>query len=185
MDGCGRSLVEGGRPARPRHGAIDARGTNLRPETPTGSPVDHRRRAAQAELRDLPDRTASTTLAPDGVTIPFADGHTRRLPCSPPARSVRDATRPRYLDAARPYANAAAQAGRDLRLGAEPALPARTASTGTRGTRSSTTSSTRPRRDIRGCLEAGARQRPDRLHRGTAGAEARPVRRAAAAASSI
>ena len=39
----------------------------------------HRRRAAQAELRHLPGRRPRG-LAPDGVTIPFADGHTRQLP---------------------------------------------------------------------------------------------------------
>ena len=40
---------------------------------------DHRRRAAQAELRDLPGARARR-LAPDGVVIPFEDGHTRQLP---------------------------------------------------------------------------------------------------------
>ena len=59
---------------------------------------DHRRRAAQAQLRDLPDR-GLTNLAPGGVTIPFADGHARQLPVSPPGRSATRPT-PGYLDAA-------------------------------------------------------------------------------------
>jgi 5-methyltetrahydropteroyltriglutamate--homocysteine methyltransferase len=46
-----------------------------------------------------------TALAPDGVTIPFADGHTRQLPvltAGPFRYSTHAAT---YLDRARPYAS--------------------------------------------------------------------------------
>jgi 5-methyltetrahydropteroyltriglutamate--homocysteine methyltransferase len=46
------------------------------------------------------------TLAPDGVVIPFADGHTRQLPrltTGPFQYAMRADT---YLDRARPYAHA-------------------------------------------------------------------------------
>ena len=65
------------------------------------------------------------TLEPDGVTIPFADGHTRRLPRARrrpvPLQHLRRHL-PRAGEALRAPAR---QAGRDLGVGDEPALPRR------------------------------------------------------------
>ena len=61
-------------------------------------------------------------LAPDGVVIPFADGHTRQLPrlTAGPFRYRTYAGA--YLEAA-PARAGPVEAGRDLGLGVEPPLP--------------------------------------------------------------
>ena len=65
------------------------------------------------------------TLAADGVVIPFADGHTRRLPVLT-AGPFRYATyADSYLHRRAGGGDASGEAGGDLRVGAEPALPGR------------------------------------------------------------
>ena len=65
----------------------------------------HRRRAAQAELRDLPGRRPAS-LTCGGVAIPFEDGHTRQLPVLT-AAPFRYATHAwEYLDGARRHTDA-------------------------------------------------------------------------------
>src|SRR5260370_26380683 len=71
----------------------------------TGSPVITDGEQGKPSFATYPIRSLRT-LAPDGVTIPFADGHTRQLPrltAGPFHYTTRDDA---YLDTARQYARA-------------------------------------------------------------------------------
>ena len=63
--------------------------------------------------------------APDGFKIPFAAGHTRRMPRLTPAPFRYRRYADRYLEVAQRYATGPGEAGRDLAVGAEPAVSGR------------------------------------------------------------
>ena len=69
----------------------------------TGSPVITDGEQTKPSFATYPIHGLQT-LAPDGVVIPFADGHTRQLPRLTPGRSGISATPARYVEAARRYA---------------------------------------------------------------------------------
>ena len=79
----------------------------------TGSPIISDGEQAKPSFATYP-LSGLTNLAPDGVIIPFADGHTRQLPrltAAPFRYGVHAAT---YLEAARRYTQIADQAGGDI-----------------------------------------------------------------------
>ena len=118
------------------------------------------------------------SLAQGGVTIPFADGHTRQLPVitSGPFRYAANAWE--ILRPGPSEDDTAAQAGRDLRVGAQPAVPAGgPARLSPRGLR-------RGSRGVSGGRDPGMPgtrrdHRSDRLHRSPPLAQARSVGRPA------
>ena len=117
--------------------------------------------------------------APDGFRIPFAAGHTRRMPrlTAGPFRYQRYADA--YLDVARRYATRAGQAGGDLAVRAEPDV-----SGGGHSRLLARAVHRRPAGRARDrdppLLRQGRVQGADRLHRRPAGDEDRSVRAAAA-----
>ena len=117
-------------------------------------------------------------LAPGGVTIPFVDGHARQLPLltAGPFRYATPAWS--YLDGARPHTSATAQAGRDLGVGGQPHVPAGRPSPGYSREAFVDDLVAEAVAEIRRLPRPG-RQRPDRLHRGPALAQARSVEGAA------
>ena len=134
----------------------------------------HRRRAAQAELRDLPDRRPRDARAGRRRRSPSRTG-TRGSSRVLTAGPFRYATYAGALPGGRADVRACpAETGRDLRLRAEPALPAGRASPAIRGRPSSRISCARPRPTSAAASRPG-RTRPDRFHRGPAGRQARPV----------
>ena len=144
----------------------------------TGSPVitDGEQRKYH-NFWDYPVQGLANT-APDGFRIPFAAGHTRRMPrlMRGPFSYKRYADE--FLAEALRYATRAGQAGGDLAFGAEPHVSGR-------GHSRLFARRVHPRpaaraRDRDPPLPAARRaQRADRLHRGPPGDEARPDRRAA------
>ena len=135
-----------------------------------------RRRAAQAELRDVSGRRTHEPRA--GRRDHSVRGRPHPPAPAPDVRPVplRDAGLGIRRRRATPHAGKP-QAGGHLRLGAEPAVPGgRPAGLPARGVHRGPRRPGR-RRDPR--LPGSRRGRPDRLHRGAPVAEARPVGRAA------
>ena len=145
----------------------------------TGSPVVSDGEQGKPSFATYP-LAGLTALAPDGVVIPFADGHTRRLPrlTAGPFRYATHADA--YLTRAKALTGKPVKQAVIAASALSPDLPGRRH----RGLLAGPVRR-RPRRRSRSGYPAQPRrrraQRPDRLHRGAAVAEARPVGRAAAA----
>ena len=146
---AGRISVE--RSTRSRSTRCETRSGDSRRPAPPSSLTASRPNRVSPPTRS----TAPRASLADGVVVPFDDGHTRQLPRLWPGRFVRHAR----VDISRGGEAAddvAGQAGRDLRVGVEPALSRRRDSRDIRARRSSQTWSSEAAADIRQCLDRGA-----------------------------
>ena len=101
----------------------DAVRDTLRRFEETGSPVVTDGEQRKPSFATYP--VAGLPLAGDGVTLSFADGHTRQLPVLTQAPFRYTTKAFEYLDAARGQTSAQLQAGGHLRVGDQPDVPGR------------------------------------------------------------